>query len=88
MQQSLVDINAQTIVDVFMITFVLLQYSVALAIIIILQIVAGIVGLVYRDNAQEKFEEKYNNKLMDAILDYSKDKSAKRTLDYLQNEVH
>lgn len=52
-----------------------------------LQVAAGIVGLVYRDVAKDKFEDKYNDKLFDAIKEYSNDKSARRTLDYLQKEV-
>ena len=58
-----------------------------LAIIIVLQIAAGILGFVYRDNAQDFFEEDYAKRLTSAIEVYRDDKSAKKAIDTLQKEV-
>ena len=58
-----------------------------LAIIIVLQISAGILGFVYRDNAKDYFEEDYAKRLTTAIEKYNKEKSAKKAIDALQENV-
>ena len=74
--------------------FILIQFAITLVLIILIEVITGIIGFVFRDTLRETSGDEYQTRLNDTIRRYRRnqdapdyDENRNDALDTLQNTV-